>query len=337
MAEIGYQEESKKNTQIYLKNFYRFLREEKGIKDLRDVCKADIKAYMKYINTCISPRTNKPYTLGTKRRFLGVVRLLFRCLYIKELLLINPAQDIRYKKQGRKRVKEKMTREEVNKFLASIDEAANGGLRDKTIFELMYSSGLRNGEVNKIMVSDLDSENGLLFIRQGKWYKDRIVPVTDVALYYIRKYMRLTGTERGYIFKGKKGHISREYINLLFHKWLKKAGITRKGLSCYSLRHSIATHLLENGVDIRYVQELLGHESIQTTVLYTYSLFESLKKIYKTYHPRENEYYREVDREYRKRLITFEKELIKQKHIRETDRKTKQRWLERKRRQEKGK
>jgi integrase/recombinase XerD len=230
-----------------------------------------------------------------------------------------------------------MTREEVNKFLESIDETATVGLRDKTIFELMYSSGLRAGEVKKIKVDEIDNKNGLLFIRQGKWYKDRIVPVTDVALYYIKKYIKAAGTKRGYIFKGKYGHISSAYINQLFHKWLKKTGITRKGLSCHSLRHSIATHLLENGVDIRYVQELLGHESIQTTVLYTYSLFESLKKIYKTYHPRENEYYREVDREYRKRLITFEKVLIKQKHRRETDRKTKQRWLEKKRRQEKGK
>lgn len=337
MREIGYKKKTIKTTHIYLKSFYRFLKTGANTKDLRDICRTDIKKYMKYINNYISPLTKKNYRMSTKARLLSAVRLLFRCLYIKELILINPAQGIRYKKTGRKRLKEKMTREEINNFLESIDEQTIGGLRDKTIFELMYSSALRAGEVSRVKVQDLNKDTRLLFIKQGKWYKDRIVPVTEVAIYYIVRYMQASGIENGYLFRGKNGHISGTYINERFKKWLNKANMHRKGLSCHSLRHSIATHLLENGADIRYVQELLGHESLQTTVLYTHSLFESLKKIYKTYHPRENEYFQEVDNEYLERLAHFEKLLIKQKQVRETDRKTKQRWLERKRRQIEGK
>jgi integrase/recombinase XerD len=326
MVDLGYQKGTIKCTQKCLRNFYWFLKEQTEIKDLRDLRIKEIKRYIKYINTYISPLTKKPYRPGTKTRILVAVRLLFRCLYVKGLILVNPAQNIRLKKRGKKHLKEKMTGEEISEFLESIDENEGCALRDRTIFELMYSSALRTAEVKKIKVEELDMENQLLFISQGKWYKDRIVPVTEVALYYVKRYMAATGIEKGYLFTGKNGHITGQYINELFKKRLRKAGMDRKELSCYSLRHSTATHLLENGADLRYVQDLLGHESLQTTVLYTYALFESLKKIYKTYHPRENEYYREVDNKYRKRLYKFEEILKKQKHIRETDRKTKEKW-----------
>jgi integrase/recombinase XerD len=336
MTELGYQEITKKCTQICLNHFYRFIKEETEIKDLRDTGSKEIKRYIKYINTYISPFTKKPYSPRTKERILTAVRLLFRCLYVKELILVNSAQNIMLKKRVRKHLKEKMTREEISEFLESIDENEICGLRDRTLFELMYSSALRITEVKKIKVEDLDMKNRLLFINQGKWYKDRIVPVTEVAVYYVRRYMAVTGIEKGWLFKGRSGHIRGEYINNLFKKRLQKAGMDRKGLSCYSLRHSTATHLLENGADLRYVQELLGHESLQTTVLYTYALFESLKKIYKTYHPRENEYYKEVDNKYRRRLYKFEKLLKKQKHIRELNRKAKERWRLKKKRQTEG-
>lgn len=93
---------------------------------------------------------------------------------------------------------------------------------------------------------------------------------------------------------------------------LRRAGLCRPGLSAHSIRHSLATHLLENGADLRYVQELLGHESIETTVVYTNELHENMKRIYKSYHPRENQLWREVDEGYLGRLRALQEQLERQ-------------------------
>ena len=113
---------------------------------------------------------------------------------------------------------------------------------------------------------------------------------------------------------------------------LHRSGLYRAGLSAHSIRHSIATHLLENGADLRYVQELLGHESIETTVLYTNELNENMKRIYKSYHPRENQLWCEVDGEYLGRLERLHAQLQRQGRITEGKREARARWYQARRR-----
>ena len=124
--------------------------------------------------------------------------------------------------------------------------------------------------------------------------------------------------------------MSADYIGQLFRKYLTDSGIKQKGLSCHSIRHSIATILLEKGVGLRYVQELLGHESIETTVIYTHTLYESLKRTYKSHHPRENKYYCEVDDAYLDKIMLFKSQLQKQKQTCERDRQAKLRYQQKK-------
>jgi integrase/recombinase XerD len=199
--------------------------------------------------------------------------------------------------------------EEITKFLDGIRVDRLLGLRDRAIFELMYSSGLRRREVVNLDVGDVDLERRMVLIRKSKYGKDRIVPVNEVAARFLRKYLegRTDGSKP--LFLGPNGRLSLTGLDALFARHVKQAGIDRPGLSMHSIRHTTATHLLEQGANIRYVQELLGHENIQTTVRYTHALVESMKKIYRSFHPRENAYFKEMMDTYAVKLESFLEEL----------------------------
>jgi integrase/recombinase XerD len=285
----------------YLKHFFRFAVEE-GLEDLREVSTAHIECFLQSEREAISARTGKPFRSGTLLAVFGAVKLLFSALYQAELVLANPARDLSFRPREKSRLRAVFTEEEIARFLDGIDIHEALGLRDRAIFELMYSSGLRAGEVGKLDRGDIDLQARMLIIRDAKWSKDRMVPINEVAHAFLSMYLGSDGRPERPAFIGSNGKISARYLRERFHYHLANAGMQGKGLTPHSIRHATATHLLAHGADLRYVQELLGHESIETTVVYTNELFENLKRIYRTYHPRENALYREVDEEYRGRV-----------------------------------
>jgi site-specific recombinase XerD len=331
LKESGYKKSTIRTKLGSVDVFFRFV-EKNNVQDVRDIDIEFIKRFVKHIEAFISEKTEKPYGKRTKILIIGVVRLLFRSLYLKEKILINPLQGYSFKPAGAEMIRESMSEEEINNFLDSINPHTLLGLRDRAMFELMYSSGLRVSEVSGLNREDIDTNARMILLRQAKWDKDRIVPISKVAMDFLLRYLSFRKIKtRKAVFMGKQGRLKRAGINRRFKKWLKKAGITRKGLSCHSIRHSTATHLLAHGADLRYVQDLLGHESIETTVVYTHELFDNLKRIYKSYHPRENEYYREVEDEYLNCLEAFRNALVEQKRKTARDReKRRSRYLKRK-------
>jgi site-specific recombinase XerD len=205
--------------------------------------------------------------------------------------------------------------DQMNRFLDGIDLNGPLGLRDRAIFELMYSSGLRVSEIVNLDRQDVDLSERMVRLRRTKMGKDKVVPVTESAGKFLKLYLEQRTDSDPALFMSLNGRLRKFSIAQRFRERLKAAGIRHKGLSPHSIRHSVATHLLETGADLRYVQELLGHESIETTMIYTHAMSENLKKIYKTYHPRENEYYKEADAEYIKGIEDFRIELIKQNQM----------------------
>jgi site-specific recombinase XerD len=299
----GYKESTARTKLASIKPFFRFLKEA----DLRDITEEMIKEYIRHLNTLKVKQEQKELTRNTKVMMLGAVKLLFKSLYVNDLILTNPTRDLSIVSKDNDKPKEIFTKEQIGKILDGIDIQ-----RDRTVFELMYSSGLRVSEAALLKVNDIDFENQMLLIRQAKFNKDRIVPVSNVALAFLKMHLQdRIENKNEFVFSG----IKKSTISNRFRAILKNQNVYRKGLSVHSLRHSIATHMLENGAPLRYVQELLGHSSIETTAGYTHMMYESLKRIYKTYHPRENEYYEEVTAEYRERIRAFKEELIKQKAI----------------------
>lgn len=286
--------------------FCEYVAGEHGIQDLREVRREEIKGYLEYIKGLVSKKTGKKYKENSLKSMIRGVKVLYKSLYVGGHILSNPCQDIKWV-AGIKGKREVLREEEINKVLESIGIDSLVGLRDRTIFELMYSSGLRCVEVANLKVEDIDIERRYLVIRGSKFGKDRVVPVSKVAVKFLKQYLGAVSRKRGeYVFvnmglrkRERWKKLAASSISGRFREVLKRAGELREGISAHSIRHACATHLLEHGADVRYVQELLGHESIETTVQYTHALYENLKRVYKSYHPRENEYFKEVDKEYR--------------------------------------
>ena len=164
-------------------------------------------------------------------------------------------------------------------------------MRDKAIFELLYSSGLRISEACNLRLEDLDLENLFLTVR-GKGGRERLVPFGQKSLEVIQNYMDnarekiLKSRYSQYLFISKKGDLlNRKSVWRLLKKYISRTGI-KKPVTPHTFRHSFATHLIENNADLRSVQELLGHLDISTTQIYTHMASRTLKEVHKKFHPR---------------------------------------------------
>ncbi len=186
-----------------------------------------------------------------------------------------------------------LTVEEVTKLLDSIKGDKPLDLRNEAMFELIYACGFRVSELVNLKINNLHLTSKMIQVI-GKGAKERLVPVNDYAIRILRKYLLEArplllkdAKDSGFIFLNNNGQVlSRVGFFKLLKNIAKQAGI-EKEISPHTLRHSYATHLLEAGVDLRYIQELLGHEDISTTQIYTHLSLAKVKEVYKTAHPRE--------------------------------------------------
>lgn len=340
---LAYAKTSIANIRHQLKHFAAFA-SGKGIDDITGIRQSHITAFVAYIRRKVTCR-GREFSTDTVSLMISSLRHFFKFLYRNEYILKNPMDEFTTDIKANRNRKEIFTLDEMMTFLDSISIGERNGLRDRAIFELMYSSGLRISEVVKLDLADVDLNERVLLVREGKGGKDRYVPFSEVSAAFIMKYIeserkkhlrfckgakqdvsvptphrmcKKASADEAALFIGQGGRMKTQVIRLYFRKFLEASGITRKNLTPHSIRHSCATHLLEAGADVRYVQELLGHEYIQTTVKYTHLMIESLKRVYKTYHPRENRYFEEIDEEYLKSLDELKKEVLKR---RETNRK----------------
>jgi integrase/recombinase XerD len=262
-------------------------------KDIREVKASDIEEYFMKL-------TSREVSATTRNISLTALKELFYLLYRHEKILVNPFEKTEIYIKEKAGIKVILSEKEVVTFLESIDTATGLGFRDRSLFELMYVTGMRVSEMSDLNVSDIDFSLNEVFIREGKGSKDRVVPLGSIAKMYLESWIKkyriwFHGKKKveALFLSGKGFRLSRASIRLLFKKYLKLSGVPKEKATPHSLRHSCATHLLTHGADIRYVQSLLGHESIETTVIYTREIVENMKKMYKTHHPRENELFTE--------------------------------------------
>jgi tyrosine recombinase XerD len=237
---------------------------------------------------------NKKYNATSISRFLSSIRTFYRYILREGLIQNNPFSEIKNPKKSITLL-EVLDEEEVKKFLESIPYSSKLELRDKAMFELLYSSGLRVSELVNLRLNDIDYENSILrFI--GKGNKERIVPIGNTSKEFLISYLRSARPKihakdqkkrsSEYVFLNKNGgKLTRQGFWKILKKYEKKMNF-KKSIYPHLFRHSFATHLLQNGADLRLVQELLGHSSISTTQIYTNINKDFIKESFFKYHPR---------------------------------------------------
>lgn len=245
-------------------------------------------------------RKNTPLTLSTQGKRLRAVRCFFRFLAKTDIVLYDPTASLELPREEEGLPRGILSRPEVKRLLDKPDASTLMGLRDKAILELFYSTAIRLSELINIRLIDLDLERNTLKVK-GKFAKERVVPVGSFARRYLTEYIEkvrpklLKDKRISNIFLSIRGGraLEKSSVNALVRKYVKAAKIRKHNINCHSLRHSCATHMLEAGCDIRYIQELLGHRSLETTQIYTRVVIPGLKKVHQKTHPREKDYRRE--------------------------------------------
>ena len=250
-------------------------------KDIKDINSDDINNYIQHL----SKQNLKPTTIN---RNIVSIKSLYKYLY-KIYNIKNPTINIERQKI-KKHIPNVLSIKEVDDLL-NIDIKNHFDFRNKTMLELLYATGLRVSELVNLSINDIDLKNEVVKCF-GKNSKERIIPINEYTINFLKEYISIyrikllkkNNTDSLFLNNhGKK--ITRQGFFKILKKIAKEKGITKE-LSPHTLRHSFATHILENGADLRIIQELLGHENISTTQIYTHIRKDLIKKNYEEFHPR---------------------------------------------------
>lgn len=294
--------------QDLLDDFFHYLQVERGLSDnTLQSYRRDLNQYYRHLEKVALKSTwndikrediirflhilkDEGKSAATIARAISAIRSFHRFLIQEQLVEQDPSLHIETPKKTRS-LPDILSSEEIEKLL-SIPDHTLLGIRNKAMFELLYASGLRVSELIHLTMDDLRLSMG--FIRCfGKGAKERIVPIGDIAIQTIEEYLtqsRPTLVKRkkdeGVVFVNQHGRpLTRQGFWKILKTRAVKVGLQDK-ITPHTFRHSFATHLLENGADLRAVQEMLGHADISTTQIYTHVTRNRLKDVYKTYHPR---------------------------------------------------
>jgi integrase/recombinase XerD len=297
------------NWSISIKQFEGYLQLEKSLSgNSVEAYVRDVGKLRQYLEITRLPANPEQVTTRILRDFLGWlgelglgatsqartlsgIKAFYSFLIMEDMLLLDPTDTLEAPKIGRK-LPDTLAYEEVTQLLDAVDVSTNEGTRNRAILEVLYSSGLRVTELTELRLSNLYADQGFVRVT-GKGNKERLVPIGRDALKHLNLY--LTGVrchldiERGHediVFLNRRGaKLSRVMIFNIIKALADVAGI-RKTISPHTFRHSFATHLIEGGADLRAVQEMLGHESITTTEIYTHLDRDYLKQVITEFHPR---------------------------------------------------
>ena len=289
LAIQNYSEQTIGNREFLLRQFIQWCR-ERGIADPVEVTRPVLERYQRYL-FLYRKKNGEPMSFRSQHSRLVPLRMWFRWMTRRNHLLHNPASELELPKLGQPLPKNIFSASEVEQILQLCDVADSIGLRDRAIIEVLYSTGIRRGEIVALKLYDLSLDRGVLLVRQGKGKKDRYVPIGERAIAWLEKYIREARPQLAIepddmtVFLTAQGEpFCLDHMTSNVKARIDAAKLGKTG-ACHLFRHTMATLMHENGADIRFIQEILGHVKLETTQIYTHVSIRALQQVHATTHP----------------------------------------------------
>ena len=288
---LGRSQRTIQNARYELRYFYRYLEQEK-IYEIESLTQEVLADYQEDLAFSLTAK-GKLLTLCTQIQRLGVVKGFTRFLKLKDYLLHDPGESLDLPRKPQRLPKVILNEQEMQKLLNSPDMRTNRGFRNRIILEILYDTAVRRAELGHIKLQDLDLESGFIHIRSGKGNKDRVVPLSKRVCDLVQNYILMVrpqflgSKESDYLILNRFGqNMDGRGIWSVVKRCVKESGL-RKEITTHTFRHTCVTHMLRNGAPIRHLQEMLGHESLESTQVYTRVTINDLKEVHAKYHPSE--------------------------------------------------
>jgi len=264
--------------------------DERGLDDPRAITKPILERYQKHLYY-YRKANGEPLAVRSQLSLLLPLKSFFKWLSQTNRILYNPASELELPKAPPRLPQVILSVEEVERVLSLPKADCHYGIRDRAILETLYSTGIRKSECAHLGLYDVDSQRKTLIVRQGKGGKDRVLPLGDRALYWIEHYRLharqhlLVDPNSPYLFISDHGEpMIKSRLSDMVKRYLYHAEIDKPG-ACHLFRHAMATHMLDNGADLRFIQMMLGHSDLSTTEIYTHVSIEKLRAVHAATHP----------------------------------------------------
>jgi len=266
---------------------------ERGVTRPGEVTKPVLERYQRHLYYYRTAE-DKPLSFRSQYSHLSHVKAWFKWLARENCVLFNPASELDLPKVGRRLPKAILSAKEADTIMAQPDLNDPYGIRDRAILEVFYSCGIRRKELSELKLYDVDAERRTLMVRQGKGKKDRLIPIGKRALQWITVYLETArplllcnGNDQTLFLSNVGMALEPDSLTEYVRHYIDAADIGKRG-SCHLFRHTMATLMLENGADIRYIQAMLGHAQLSTTEIYTQVSIKKLQQIHGMTHPADN-------------------------------------------------
>jgi len=289
MAITNYSDRTIKNHRINLGYVIDWLK-ERDITSPGEVTLPILERYRRYL-FYYRKANGEPLSFRSQNIRLSPIRSFFKWLARNRYILYNPASELELPRMEKRLPRNVLSISEVDQIMNQTDIENDVGIRDRAILETFYSTGIRRNELKGLKITDLDRNRGTLMIRHGKGRKDRVVPIGQRAVSWIDRYLTdvrpdwVVYPDDGTLFLTIQGNaFSLKQLTHIVSKYIEAAKIKKQG-GCHLLRHTMATLMLENGADIRYIQHILGHEDLNSTQIYTHISISKIKEVHDRTHP----------------------------------------------------
>jgi integrase/recombinase XerD len=289
----GYRPMGIATAQRYIRDFIDWC-QERGVSHPSQVSRQVVERYQRWLYH-YRKKDGEPLSSAGQRCKLVPLRGYFRWLTKTGEIPANPAADMELPRKLKRLPRVVLTELEAERVMAAIDITSKTtgltGLRDRAMLELIYATGLRRNEMAHLEVGDIETEHGVVLVREGKGGKDRILPMGERALYWVTRYLEEARPQIAWnaddktLFLGREGKpLNPVWLSTVIAKRVDAAKLGKRG-GCHLWRHTMATLMLEGGADIRFIQAMLGHAEISTTQIYTHVAIRQLQAVHAMSHP----------------------------------------------------